>query len=339
MSGLDQPILIANCNYHVGQERSFWIAKEQGYFEQEGLKEYVYERGGLIPGKLEFEGLGLVMKERGVDIATAVDIRAAIMHRARGEDVYIVGGWRTALSPKLIGAKNVTSLDQIRGGKVVVRELWGLNHICISAAMRKVGIDPVKDVEWVENTVVSYNNDATVLDLLGSGDVTAVPMSGNFAEDAVNAGHTVLLDLVKLYTDSGDWPPGKVIVATSQVIENRSHELGAFLRGNLRAFWFLSDPKNFEYFNDLERRTRLATHNEDERRLFIMSHKDSGAGHMPLDGLVPRRSLVSMIDDMLQSGMLEQPVEVDDVLKDQAAVEGYNQLVSSGVIPGVKAAH
>jgi ABC-type nitrate/sulfonate/bicarbonate transport system substrate-binding protein len=146
MSGLDQPIVIANSCYHVGHERSVKVAEEQGYFKEEGLDRYILERGGLIPGRLEFDGLAEVMWERGVDIATAVDVRAAIVQRARGEDVFIVGGWRIQLSPKLIGTPELTRPEQLRGARIAIREKWGLNHIGISAALRTFGIDPERDV-------------------------------------------------------------------------------------------------------------------------------------------------------------------------------------------------
>jgi hypothetical protein len=37
MSTLDQPILIANSNYHVGHQVAIFVAKEQGFFSEEGL--------------------------------------------------------------------------------------------------------------------------------------------------------------------------------------------------------------------------------------------------------------------------------------------------------------
>ena len=40
MSTLDQPLLIANSNYHVGHQIAVFVAREQGYFREEGLKEY-----------------------------------------------------------------------------------------------------------------------------------------------------------------------------------------------------------------------------------------------------------------------------------------------------------
>ena len=94
MSTLDQPILIANSNYHVGHQVAMAVAQEQGFFKEEGLEQYDYDSRGLIPGPLERDGLALAMKNHGVDIATAVDVEAAIYQRARGAEIYIVGGWR-----------------------------------------------------------------------------------------------------------------------------------------------------------------------------------------------------------------------------------------------------
>ena len=82
MSTLDQPLLIANVNYHVGHWVAIYVAEEQGFFKQEGLARYEYERGGLLPGPSESQTLGLAIKEHGVDIATAVDTESAIIQRA-----------------------------------------------------------------------------------------------------------------------------------------------------------------------------------------------------------------------------------------------------------------
>ena len=95
MSTLDQPILIANSNYHVGHQVAIFVAEDRGFFREEGLKEYEYDSRGLIPGPIEREGLGAAIKNHGVDIATAVDVEAAIYQRSLGVDVYIVGGWPT----------------------------------------------------------------------------------------------------------------------------------------------------------------------------------------------------------------------------------------------------
>src|SRR5829696_3517063 len=166
MSGLDQPIVIANSNYHVGQERSFRVAEEQGFLKEEGLERYVHERGGLIPGRLESDGLGEVMWERGVDIATAVDARAAIVQQGLGQDVSIVGGWRMQLAPTLYAGKALAGPGQLRGATIGVREKSALNLLSITPVLPKVGIDPERGVEWVEDPLIGYSSPG-VGDLLG----------------------------------------------------------------------------------------------------------------------------------------------------------------------------
>lgn len=343
MSGLDQPIVIANSNYHVGQERSFRVAEEQGFLKEEGLERYVYERGGFIPGKLEFDGLGQIMWERGVDIATAVDARAAVVQRSRGADVYIVGGWRTQLAPMLLAAKGITQVEQLRGVKAAVREKWGLNHLSISAALRTLGIDPERDIVWVEDPMVGYGS-AGVGDLLRSGQVSVLPMNGGKeAEQLMKEGYPVVLDLAEFYRSRRAWPPGKVIAATAQTIEQRGDDLRAFLRANLRAFWFVQDPRNHDYMFDLETRMRRNTFNEDERQLRMLQSPGPpppmnpgggprAMGYMAMDGLVPPAALSEVIDGMVQSGELAQPIDLDNVLKDQPSIDAYNQLVSRGLL-------
>lgn len=65
MSTLDQPLLIANVNYHVGHWVAIYLAEEQGFFKQEGLERYEYERSGLLPGPWESAGLGLGSRSTG----------------------------------------------------------------------------------------------------------------------------------------------------------------------------------------------------------------------------------------------------------------------------------
>jgi hypothetical protein len=38
MSTLDQPILIANSNYHVGHQVAIFVAEKQGFFREEDSK-------------------------------------------------------------------------------------------------------------------------------------------------------------------------------------------------------------------------------------------------------------------------------------------------------------
>ena len=105
MSTLDQPLLIANSNYHVGQQVAIVVADKQGFFQEEGFTSYDYDERGLIPGSLEGEELALAIKKHRVDIVTAVDIKSAIYQGLQDAELYIVGGWRYTPDFKCYAAK------------------------------------------------------------------------------------------------------------------------------------------------------------------------------------------------------------------------------------------
>jgi ABC-type nitrate/sulfonate/bicarbonate transport system substrate-binding protein len=339
MSGLDQSLVIAQSGYHVGHERSWRAAEEQGYVKEEGLENYVYEPGGLIPARFEADALGLQMWERGVDVATAVNVWSAIKQRARGEDVYIVGGWRIMLGPKLIGAKGITRPEQLKGAKSMARETAGMGHLGIVTALRTFGVQP-QDIEWIKNPLAGYGSDPTMVDSLRSGEIQFLSLGGDEASQLVSEGHPVVLDLEEFYRQRGAWPPGRVIVANRQTIEQRGEKLRAFLRASLRGFWFVEDPRNYRYMYDLETRLREKTFNEDERRLRMLKSETPPAsrqerrdtGPMAMDGLVSRPGLGGVIDSMVQFGELDRAIDVDDVLKDATSIDSLQQVLDRGLI-------
>lgn len=338
MSGPDQPIVIANSCYHVGHERSVRAAEEQGFFKEEGLDRYVHERGGLIPGPWEAVGLARQMWERGVDIATAVDVNAAILQRAGDEDVYIVGGWRTIHPAKLFAAKSITRPEELRGAKSVTREHWGLAQMGIVMALRSFGI-AFDDIEWIEG-IMHPEAEEQGADLLRSGQVTLYSANNRDARALMSEGYPLVLDTEEFFKSQGPWPPGKVIVATRQTIEQRGQELGAFLRANLRGYWFVQDARNHAYMYELETRLRSDIYNAYERKLRMLDTPTPGPqregpmsmGSMTMDGLVPRPALANVIAGMVKSGDLDRSLELDDVLKDAASIEAYQQLVARGLI-------
>ncbi len=326
MSGLDQSLLIATTGYHVGHQRSIRVAEEQGFFQEEGFTDYIYDYRGLIPGPLEREGLALAMKEHGVDIACGANVDSVVRQREKGEeDLFIVAGWRYMTRPKVVSAKNITRIEHLKGKKIGLRELGGLSDRLIIVDMIKAGMDPEKDVEWVMDPVFAYPDSQEHADMLRQGKVDAMTTSGGYARQLVEEGYNLLLD--------GGAPerrrrPGRAIVATRQTIEHRGEELVAFLRANLRAFWFWGDPGNFDYLYDLETRMREKfTHNEHERHLRIVRRAPSMEDSlMPLDGAVDAKELQYVIDEMQLLGEVNKPLKAEDMLRGEFMERGFREL-------------
>jgi len=325
MSTLDQPILIANSNYHVGHQVAMAVAKEKGYFSQEGLKEYEYDSRGLIPGPLEREGLALAIKNHGVDIATAVDVEAALHHRALGNDVYIVGGWRYTPFLKWYGAKHVTDMSKLSGGRIGMREKEGLVEVFITDALREAGVDPFKEVRWVYDTVFGYRNNPAHMEMLRSGKIDAITSQPPFADQLEREGYPMVLDPNKIFPRR----PGKLTVATGQMIEKRGDELKAYFRAIIRAFWFMRDVKNFEYLKDLEAQLRKTnTHNADERGVvaIVTSPDRVESWALPIDGGIAPSAIERIVAEMVKAGKLARAIPVKDILRDDAVTEAFRQV-------------
>jgi len=325
MSTLDQPILIANSNYHVGHHIAMAAAQEQGFFKEEGLEQYDYDSRGLIPGPLERDGLALAMKNHGVDIATAVDVEAAIYQRARGAEIYIVGGWRYTPFLKWYGAKHVTDMSKLRGGRIGMREKEGLVEVFITDALRQAGIDPFKDVQWVYDPVFGYRNNPAHMEMLRSGRIEAITSQPPFSDQLEHEGYPMILDPNKIFPRR----PGKLTVATQQMIEKRAEELKAYFRAIIRAFWFMRDVNHFEYLKDLEARLRkTSTHNEDERgTVAIVTSPDRvESWALPIDGAIPASVIERIVGEMVNKGTLANAIPVADILRDDAVSKAFREV-------------
>ena len=327
MSTLDQPILIANSNYHVGHQVAIFVAAEQGFFREEGLREYEYDARGLIPGPLERDGLAMAITNHGVDIATAVDVEAAIYQRSLGAEVYIVGGWRYTPFLRWYGAKHVTDMTKLRGSRIGMREKEGLVQVFITNALEAAGVDPEKEVEWVYDPVFGYRNNPAHMEMLRSGKIDAVTSQPPFSDQLEREGYPMILDPNTVFPRR----PGKLTVATGQMIEKRADELRAYFRAIIRAFWFMRDVKNFEYLRDLEKRLRKAnTHNEDERGVVaIVTAPDRvESWAIPIDGGIAAAAVQRIADEMVKSGKLSRSMSAKDIVRDDAVKQAFKEVSS-----------
>lgn len=325
MSTLDQPLLIANSNYHVGHQIALFVAQEQGFFREEGLKEYEYDSRGLIPGPLEREGLAMAMRNHGVDIATAVDVEAAIYQRSLGADFYIVGGWRYTPFLKWYGSKRLTDISKLRGGRIGMREKEGLVQVFITDALRQAGVDPDTEVEWVYDPVFGYRNNPDHMERLRSGKIDAITSQPPFSDQLEKDGYPMILDPNRVFPRR----PGKLTVATGQTIARRGDELRAYFRAIIRSFWFMRDVRNFPYLKELEARLRKSnTHNEDERGVvaIVTSPDRVDSWALPIDGGVSPEAIQRIVDEMARGGKLARSIPLTEILRDSAVTGAYREV-------------
>lgn len=325
MSTHDQPLFIATMGYHVGHTISVHVANEQHYFQEEGLDAFDFDGRGLLPRRFEREALALTMQERGVDIALGAGVGTAFYQRSIGADLYVVGGWRLdGPAGSRWYSRTVTELENVRGAKVGMREPGSMNGVFLSRELARIGLDPARDVEWVCDPIF-YGDNPESFAALESGRVDLIPLRPGAYEEADRRGLTVLLDSVVAHPDGR---PGKVIVATGKTIRERSAELSAFLRANIRAFWFVRDIANFAYIAELDAKARMSSHNEDERGSahLVTVPEDCETWPMPLNGGVARSELARIVQELVAGGTIDREPAIDDVLKDEFVIDAYREL-------------
>jgi ABC-type nitrate/sulfonate/bicarbonate transport system substrate-binding protein len=326
LSNHDQALLIANSNYHVGQQIAVRVAEQQGYFSEEGFSNYEYEFRGLIPGPLEPEGLGAAVKDHGLDIVTAVNIDSIVSQRARGASLYLVAGWRYESNPDLkwYARKSIRELGQLRGCKVGVREPGDLMQYSLSKALRAAGLDPERDVSWIYDPAFAYRSNPAHVEMLKSGKVDMVSSAPPFSEQLEAEGYSMVLDPK---TNRSRGRLGKVIIATKQTIEERENEISAFLRAIIRSFWFMRDPDHFEYLRKLELKLREGSHSDEERVVQLLSSPEKVEGWtLPIDLAVSRTDVAETIQEMLRLQQLDRPIDPEEVVRDAQVTAAYQEV-------------
>jgi ABC-type nitrate/sulfonate/bicarbonate transport system substrate-binding protein len=225
---------------------------------------------------------------------------------------------------RLYAAPEVKTLGDLRGQRIGLREPGGINQLFLALSLHQAGVDATTEIDWVYNPAFAYGTDRGHVEALQSRAVAAAPSHAPFAEELIALGFHRLLDSRDVYPEGR---PGKVLVAPLRTIEERGEELQAFIRGVIRGFWFVRDPANYDYICDLERRLRLVTHNDDERRFAAIPSAD-GLEELgrPVYGSFPSEALARVISEMRTVGQLQHDLDVKDVLRDEAAREAFSQL-------------
>jgi ABC-type nitrate/sulfonate/bicarbonate transport system substrate-binding protein len=327
---IDGKLVIAPTCYHVLHLIPVMVAHEMNFFFEEGLRTddglraYEIQRQSLVPFGLEKLGLSQAMKERSVDIALDVQSRTAFYQRARGADLYIVAGWRNQHINVWVGAPHIKSLKDLKGKRVGIGDPNGNRQWGISLWLRKAGLDPEHDVEWVTGIFPP-----THLDALRSLRIDAGPTSAWEVEELKKQGFNLLVTPRDLYPNGR---PERVIAATGAILEEKSDWVKSFIKGMIRAYWFIRDqPRNFEYVNKLEARLRLESLARNERigKFVCQTPVHIEALPFPLDGRPT--GFEDLLAEEKKAGQLEYDVPpIQDVCALDLVAEAFDEIRGRG---------
>jgi len=320
-----EKLRIATSSYHIGHDFAPMAAIEKGFFKEEGFDNFELLTEGLIPNFVEKDALSAAMKERGIQIVLGAQIPSVLIQNSRGEDLYIVSGWRFVPQTDWYARPGIKSFADMKGKRIGIRDGGGTGPVrIVFNELRKAGVDPEKDVIWVKDRIYAYHRTPDHVEAIRDGRVDCTASNPPFSQELEKMGCTLLLSPRRLFPQGR---PMAVIAARRAVIEQREEDLRAFIRGILRGFWFERNPENLPYLMDLERRLRAASPSEDEQVLHMLTSAERlEMRPLPINGDVPIDGLRQIGEEMKSAGEIPNEFSVESVLRNDAAKKAFQDL-------------
>jgi NitT/TauT family transport system substrate-binding protein len=208
-----------------GYQVPLWLAVDLGLFKKYGLiLEPILFRGGaestsaMTAGDIQFD---------------VVSPQPHIAADLSGADIIIIGTYFNKHTYSIVARQGIRSAQELRGKKIGVLSVIGLNAIVINTALKHWGIDD-KSV-----TLLRTGGSRDRFNALQSGLIDATMLTGAFVDRAKATGMTVLLDLGDL---EDSFPTVSMMTTRKFQAGNRS-AVKAFLQGLSEAIQvFKTDP-------------------------------------------------------------------------------------------------
>jgi ABC-type nitrate/sulfonate/bicarbonate transport system substrate-binding protein len=315
-----RPLRIAPSHYHVGHIVPATVAKEMMFFEDEGLEEYEIVGGGIIPAMAEKVALRKAMREKSIDIVPDAKPLSVFTLRDNGQDIYVIGCWRNRQETCFVGGKGIKTLSDLKGKRIGTRDLGGISHTLLSTNLRKVGVDPEKDVTWI--TGARFHGQDNPVATLRKGEVDCVSIGDEDPDDLTREGFSIAFDS-SVY--GGIKRPSRITAGTQSVIEERREDLEAYVRAIIRAYWFIVDhERNGRYLDALVKRLRRSCLDVEESQR--KSLESGGGSVLPFDGAPSVEGLGHILKEAQETGQLSASLELRDVVRLDAVRAAFEQL-------------
>ncbi|HEV8720291.1 MAG TPA: ABC transporter substrate-binding protein [Candidatus Binatia bacterium] len=198
-----------------GTQAPLWAAREGRYFEKYGIKnlEVIQFSGGqpvtraLIGGEIQISTTGGA---------------AVINARLKGADPVVIARTVGVFPYTLYVSKDIRDPSELKGKKLAVSTVGGSGYIAMQYALRKLGLDPDKDVAMLQ-----VGDFGTRLASLASGTVQGTLLLPPFTLRAREIGLRPLYDLV----GSGVQYPINQITARQSFIKSQRETVKNFMKG------------------------------------------------------------------------------------------------------------
>ncbi|HET7087466.1 MAG TPA: ABC transporter substrate-binding protein [Anaerolineae bacterium] len=283
------------------------LADAQGWFKEEGIESreiVIIDQGQIIPALI---GGSLMTAQQDTDAIAAANLA--------GEPVFFISTYRDK-EPWIFGvAKGINSAEDLKGKQVSGGQLGSRNENNGKEMLRRLGLDPEKDVEWVP---VGGGSDGRVQGVIG-GVIAGTVMQDRHMKLIEDAGGKIL------YNERESVPQDCYCAHRSWLDKNERTAIG-FIKATFKAR---------EYVLDLSRKDEIIefmkSRGYEFPEAFVLGYEDLLAIMSPT-GTFTVDTMVKLIQDAVKAGTLEKEVDwhtfVDLKYQNQAFKElGRDDLV------------
>lgn len=198
------------------------VAKERGYFQQEGLNVELV----LMPAALNIKVL------LSGEIGYASTVGSAVVAAVRGIDVRVVMLFVDRPILDLVATPEINSIAELKGRVIGISSRGGLHDVTVRRMLQQSGVDPAQ---------------VTLLAVGGQGAMLAAVMSGRIAAGLLNPPHNFLgyRDGLKNLGFAGAYIriPSTGLVTTRERLERSPDQVRRMVRALARARAFARENK------------------------------------------------------------------------------------------------
>ncbi|HZR99784.1 MAG TPA: ABC transporter substrate-binding protein [Chloroflexota bacterium] len=203
----------------------FWLAKEQGFFDQQGLDvELTYVAGAVQPAQALTAGDALFSSGGATSVTPA---------RLAGGDLILLGSSVDTYQFQIFTRPDIQRPEQLKGARIGITRLGAATDWAARAALRYWGMEPT------DANIVQLNGNPEILTGLEAGAVEAGVLTDPTTQVARQHGYRELLDLA----DTGVPFSPTGLVSTETIVRSREGTVRRFARAWVDAIHYLATNK------------------------------------------------------------------------------------------------
>jgi NitT/TauT family transport system substrate-binding protein len=212
-----------------GSQAPFWIAREAGFFEKNGLgATMIYIDGGSMTAQALMSG--------DVPIAQ-IGGNAPVVARLRGMDLTMIAGVTNILAYSLIVNPDIKKPQDLRGKKLAVSRFGSNSDYATRKILSKWGLKPDVDVAILQIPGGQLSRLAAVQSKKINGLVAQPPVT--------NLARKFNLNIIAEPEDFGGAYPTTTVVARVSYIKDNRDTVRKFTRALVEAIHFYKTQKEF----------------------------------------------------------------------------------------------